>query len=123
MALDRIASSGLRAQLRAVDNAAHNIAQLNVAAPELLRTRFESNVAPPRGGGGVRAETELRASSTPRTTSPVLDPQINESLVRDEVDIVQEITNTFVARRAFQANLTVERASRSFVQAALNLGA
>ena len=116
MALERIAGSGIQAQLRAVDNAAHNISQVNVEAPQLVSTRFEAS---PRGAG-VRAETEPRQASRPST--PRLDPQIDEAFVR-EVDIVQEFTNLLTARRAFQANVAVERASRSFLDATLNLGA
>src|SRR5688500_17685682 len=117
MALERIASSGIQAQLRAAENAAHNVSQINVESPQLVSTRFE---AAPRGAG-VRAETELRQA--PRSSSSHLDPQVNESFVRDQVDIVQELTNLLTARRAFQANLAVERASRSFVDATLNLAA
>ena len=116
MALERIASSGIQAQLRAAENAAHNVSQINVDAPQLVSTRFETG---PRGAG-VRAETELRQA--PRS-SPQLDPQVSESFVRDQVDIVQEFTNLLTARRAFQANVAVERASRSFVDATLNLAA
>ena len=122
MSLDRISNSGLQANLRAVENAAHNISQVGVEAPVLLRTRFRAEPAPPSGPGGVRAETE---ALTPRRTSggPVLNPEIQESFVRDDVDLVQELTDTLVARRGFQASLAVERASRSFVEATLNLGA
>ena len=117
MALERIASSGIQAQLRAAENAAQNISQVNVERPALVSTRFE---AAPRGAG-VRAETEARPA--PRSSAPQLDPQIDESFVREQVDIVQEFTNLLTARRAFQANVAVERASRSFVEATLNLGA
>ena len=117
MALERIASSGIQAQLRAAENAAHNVSQINVEAPQLVSTRFE---AAPRGAG-VRAETEPRQA--PRSSTPQLDPQVSESFVRDQVDIAQELTSLLTARRAFQANLAVERASRSFVDATLNLAA
>lgn len=117
MALERIAGSGIQAQLRAAENAAHNISQVSVEAPQLVSTRFEAS---PRGAG-VRAETEPR--QVPRSSVPRLDPQIDESFVREQVDIVQEFTNLLTARRAFQANVAVERASRSFVDATLNIGA
>ena len=118
MALERIASSGIQAQLRAAENAAHNISQLSVEAPHLVSTRFEAlSPAPPRGGG-VRAETEPRPSS-----SPVLDPAVNETFVREQVDIVQELTDLLTAHRAFQANVAVERTYRSFTEATLNLSA
>ena len=120
MALERIASSGIRAQLRAAENAAHNISQLNVEAPQLVNTRFEAaSPPPPRGAGGVRAETENRRS----TASPVLDPAVNESFVREQVDIAQEMTDLLTAQRAFEANLAVERTYRSFTEATLNLAA
>ena len=119
MAIDRIASSGIQAQLRASENAAHNISQLNVEAPQLVRTRFEAlSPSPPRGGGGVRAETESRAPS-----SPVLDPQVGETFVREPVDIAQELTNLLTAQRAFEANAAVARTYRSFTEATLNLSA
>lgn len=120
MALERIPSSGLQAQLRAVENAAHNISQVNVEAPQLVDTRFVSaSPPPPRGAGGVRAETELRSNSR----SPVLDPSVSETFVREQVDIAHELTNLLTARRAFQANLAVERTYRSFTEATLNLAA
>ena len=120
MAIDRIAGSGIQAQLRAAENAAHNISQVNVDAPQLVSTRFESAApAPPRGGGGVRAETELRS----RSQSPVLDPSVNETFVREQVDIAQELTDLLTARRAFQANLAVERTYRAFPDATLTLAA
>ena len=118
MAIDRIASSGIQAHMRAAENAAQNISQLNVEAPQLVSTRFEAaSPSPPRGAGGVRAQTE------PRSTSPVLDPQINETLVREQVDIAQELTDLLTAQRAFEANLAVERTYRSFTEASLNLAA
>ena len=120
MALERIASSGIQAQLRAAENAAHNLAQINVEAPQLVSTRFEAlSPAPPRGAGGVRAETELRQ----RPTSPVLDPSVNETFVREQVDIAQELTDLLTAQRAFEANLAVERSYRAFTEATLNLTA
>ena len=118
MALDRISTSALRAQTRAVDDAAHNISQIGVREAQLVRTRFESDPPPPRGPGGVRAETERRSPS-----SPVLSPDLDESFVRDDVDIAQELTNVLVARRAFQASLVVQRASHAFFDATLNIGA
>ena len=122
MALERIASSGIQAQLRAAENAAHNVSQLNVEAPQLVSTRFEALApAPPRGGGGVRAETVLRPET--RSSSPVLDPQVNETFVREQVDIVQELTDLVTAQRAFEANAAVQRTYRSFTEATLNLSA
>ena len=119
MALERIAGTGIQAQLRAAETAAHNISQLGVEAPQLVSTRFEAlSPAPPRGGGGVRAETELR----PRAT-PVLDPAVNETFVREQIDIAQELTDLFTAQRAFEANVAVERTYRSFTEATLNLAA
>jgi flagellar basal body rod protein FlgC len=119
MAIDRIASSGIQAQLRAVENAAHNVAQIGVEAPQLVDTRFEAlALAPPRGGGGVRAETELRQSQ-----APVLDPGVNEAFVREQVDIAQEMTDLLTAQRAFEANRAVERTYRAFTEATLNLTA
>src|SRR5687767_10112042 len=95
MALERIASSGIQAQLRAAENAAHNISQVNVEAPELVSTRFEASAPPPpRGAGGVRAETEAR-----RSASPVLDPAVSETFVREQVDLAQELTDLLTARR------------------------
>ncbi len=127
MALQQISTSGMRAHLQAADNAAHSIAQLNVEAPTLLRTRFRSEAPPPDGAGGVRAETEVRQPSQPdqasRSPAPVLSPEIRESFVREDIDLVQEMTDLLVARRGFQANLAAERASRSFVEATLNLRA
>jgi len=124
MALQNISASGVRAHLQAADTAAHNIAQLNVESPELLRTRFRAEPAPPAGVGGVRAETEPRPTNqTPRSSSPVLSPELRESFVRDDVDLVQEFTDLLVAQRGFQANLAAERASRAFLEATLNLGA
>ena len=120
MALDRIAASGVQAHARAAENAAHNISQVNVEAPVLLRTRFRAD-APPVGG--VRAETEVEAPERRAGGSPVLNPEIQESFVREDVDLVQEFTDLLVARRGFQANLASERASRSFLEATLNLRA
>ena len=121
VALQNISASGVRAHLKAADSAAHNIAQLGVDAPELLRTHFRAEPSPP---GGVRAETEVRPSSQPpRSSTPVLSPELRESFVRDDVDLVQEFTDLLVARRGFQANLAAERASRSFLEATLNLSA
>ena len=120
MAIDRIASSGIQAQLRAAENAAHNISQLNVEAPQLVGTRFEAlSPAPPRGGGGVRAETQPR----PSLTSPVLDPAVSETFVREQVDLAQELTDLLTSQRAFEANLAVERTYRAFTEATLNLAA
>jgi len=120
MALDRIAQSGLRAQSRVIENVAHNISQLNAREPLLIRTRLQSEASPPSGPGGVRAETEI----APRqTTGPLLSPDLQESFVRDEVDLGQELTNALSARRAFEANLAVERTYRDFFKATLNLGA
>ncbi len=124
MALDRISTSALGAQTRAVDDSAHNISQLNVRDAQVVRTRFESEAPPPRGTGGVRAQTELverRSPSAP--SSPFLSPELDESFVRDDVDIAQELTNVLVARRAFQANVVVQRASRAFMDATLSIGA
>jgi hypothetical protein len=121
MAVEQIAASGVRAQMRAVENAAHNVSQLHVSDPILVRTRFESEAPPPRGAGGVRAETELVPSRT--SAGPVLSPEIEDSLVTEGVDLVQQLTDTLVARRAFQANLSVERASRAFIESTLNIGA
>ena len=119
MAIDRIASSGIQAQLRATENAAYNLSQIGVEAPQLVDTRFEAlSPAPPRGGGGVRAETEPRPSQT-----PVLDPAVNEAFVREQVDIAQEVTDLLTAQRAFEANLAVERTYRAFTEATLNLAA
>jgi hypothetical protein len=121
MSLDRIATSGLQAHLRLAENAAHNVSQLGVGEPVLLRTRFQAQA--PHGTGGVRAETEIRLATRPTSSGPVLSPDIHESLVRDDVDLVQELTDTFIARRGFQANLAAQRASRSFLDATLNLAA
>ena len=124
MALQQISTSGIRAHLQAAENAAHNIAQLNVESPTLLRTRFRSDAPPPSGPGGVRAETEaLQPSQSNRSSAPVLSPAIQESFVRDEVDLVHEMTDLLVARRGFQANVVAERASRAFVEATLNIRA
>jgi flagellar basal-body rod protein FlgC len=123
MALDRIATSGLQAHLRAAENAAHNVSQVNVEEPALLRTRFRAGTPPPAGGGGVRAETEVERPESRPSSAPVLHPDIQESFVRDEVDLVQEFTDLLVAQRGFQANLATERASRSFFDATFNLSA
>ncbi|HEU5315952.1 MAG TPA: hypothetical protein VFX49_07555 [Chloroflexota bacterium] len=123
MALDRIATSGAQAHLRAAENAAHNISQLNVEQPVLLRTRFRSEAPAPAGPGGVRAETEIAAPPRRPAGGPVLSPEIRESFVRDDVDLVQELTDALIARRGFQANLAAQRASRSFLEATLNLAA
>jgi hypothetical protein len=123
MALDRISISGLQANLRAFETSAHNVSQLNVEEPQLYRTRFEANPAPPRGGGGVRAETEPQSNSSQAGGSPVLSPELGESFVRDDVDLVQELTNAIVSQRGFQANLAAQRTASSFIEATLNLRA
>lgn len=120
MALDRISTSGLSAQSRVVENVAHNISQLNVENPLLIRTRLRSEAVPPAGPGGVRAESEMAQRLA---SGPVLSPNLQESFVRDEVDLGQELTNALSARRAFDANLAVERTYRDFFEATLNLGA
>jgi hypothetical protein len=122
MALDRISTSGLQANLRAFETTAHNVSQLNVEEPQLYRTRFESNPPPPRGGGGVRAQTErVTPNASQDGGSPVLSPEVGESFVRDQVDLVQEFTDAIVAQRGFQANLAAQRTARSFMEATLNL--
>ena len=120
MAVEQIAASGLRAQVRAVDNAAHNVSQLAVREPLLVRTRFESQAPQPRGG--VSAQTEL-APSRASSGGTVLSPEIEDSFVTGGVDLVQELTDTVVARRAFQANLAVQRSSRAFIEATLDIAA
>jgi flagellar basal body rod protein FlgC len=124
MALDRIASSALRAQTRALDDVAHNVSQLGVRDAQLVRTRFESEAPPPRGPGGVRAHTDPVSSTTSRASSaPLLSPEVDESFVRDDLDLAQELTNALVARHAFQINAAVHRAAGAFVEATLNIGA
>ncbi len=124
MAINQIASSGLQAHARAVEHAAHNIAQALVDDPTLYRTRYTALGSSDRPAG-VRAEAEVVARAVERSSAPgvglVLDPRVEETFA--EVDLVQQLTDVVVARRAFQASLAVQRSSRAFIEATLNITA
>lgn len=103
-----IAATGLAAQQRLQEAAAHNIANFSSTRPARVRVSVrEAAAPPPAGAGGVRAE--LRAELPADEAAAGLE--VDGEPVRPAIDPALEHTASVLAQRAFQANLRVVQAA------------
>ena len=112
-----ISASGMTAERFRMDTIAQNIANINT-------TRTEDGTRARAVGNGVKVtsvkeddETEMRMVYDP--SHP--DADENGYVTYPNVNTVTEMTNLIDATRAYEANTTAFDATKSMVQAALNI--
>ena len=131
-----ISASGLYAQRKRMDVIASNLANIETTRSEKggpYRRKIVVMSTKPIGEfdrilslqrDGVKIDEIVEDGSDFKTVFNPSHPDANEEgyLLKPNVDLVVEITNMLLARRAYEANITVLKSTKQMAMKALEIG-
>lgn len=132
----KLSSSGLYAQRRRMDVIASNLSNIETtrtedggpyrrkmvvigAEPvEDFRQQYDMEIDEVKFGGVVEDQSPFKKSYTPSHPDADKDGYVS----KPNIDLVVEMTNMLMARRAFEANLAAIKSTRQMALKALEIG-
>lgn len=132
-----VSASGLYAQRKRMDTIASNLANIETTrtengGPYRRKMVVMSTKPPDRGFGdilnstveGVQIEDVVEDQSPFKKVYNPSHPDANDEgyLLKPNIDLVVETTNMMMAKRAFEANIAVIKATRKMAIKALEIG-